>query len=222
MGKAMTMADGMIDDMTQPLRIGLAGLGTVGVGLLRLIEGNSALLAERGGVSLAVTAVSARERGRDRGVDLSDFAWEDDMTALAARGDVDVVVEVVGGSSGAALELARATLGAGKAFVTANKALIAEHGHELAQLAEANESALLFEAAVAGGIPVVKGLREGAAANRIERLYGILNGTSNFILSEMETSGRAFADVLGEAQEKGYAEADPSFDIGGIDRKSVV
>ena len=217
MGKAMTMADGMIDDMTQPLRIGLAGLGTVGVGLLRLIEGNNTLLAERGGVSLGVTAVSARERGRDRGVDLSGFAWEDDMTALAARGDVDVVVEVVGGSSGAALELARATLGAGKAFVTANKALIAEHGHELAQLAEANDAALLFEAAVAGGIPVVKGLREGAAANRVERLYGILNGTSNFILSEMETSGRAFADVLGEAQEKGYAEADPSFDIGGID-----
>lgn len=203
--------------MTTPLRIGLAGLGTVGTGLLRLIADNNALLTQRAGVSLAVTAVSARGRSRDRGVDVSCYGWEDDMTALALRSDVDVVVEVVGGATGGALDLARATLGNGKALVTANKALVAEHGHELALLAEANGAALLFEAAVAGGIPIVKGLREGAAANRTQRLYGILNGTSNFILSEMEASGRSFAYVLKEAQDKGYAEADPAFDIDGTD-----
>ena len=201
----------------QPLRIALAGLGTVGVGVIELLDANAALLAGRGGRPLAVTAVSARDRGKDRGVDLSRFGWEDDMAALAARDDVDVVVELVGGSDGPALALARRTLDAGKGFVTANKAMIAHHGLELARAAEAAGLPLKFEAAVAGGIPVVKGLREGAAANAIERIYGILNGTCNFILSEMEATGRDFGEVLAEAQAKGFAEADPTFDIEGVD-----
>ena len=203
--------------MTQPLRIALAGLGTVGGGVIRLIETNGALIARRAGRPLEVVAVCARDRGKDRGVDLSRYAWEDDMTLLAERPGVDVVVELVGGADGPALALARRALGAGKGLVTANKAMIAHHGMELAELAEAKGAPLKFEAAVAGGIPVIKGLREGAAANAIGRIYGILNGTCNYILSTMERTGRDFAEVLGEAQALGYAEADPSFDIEGVD-----
>ncbi|HVR89723.1 MAG TPA: homoserine dehydrogenase [Novosphingobium sp.] len=203
--------------MAEPLRIALAGLGTVGAGVIRLVEANAALIARRAGRPLVITAISARERGKDRGVDLSSYAWEDDMTAMAARADVDVVVELVGGSDGPALTLARNTIQRGKALVTANKAMIAHHGLALAAAAEQAQVAFKFEAAVAGGIPVLKGLREGAAANEIERVYGILNGTCNFILSTMEDSGRDFADVLAEAQAKGFAEADPTFDIEGTD-----
>ncbi|MEP7223271.1 MAG: homoserine dehydrogenase [Novosphingobium sp.] len=203
--------------MAEPLRIALAGLGTVGAGVIRLMEANAALIARRAGRPLVITAVSARDRSRDRGVDLSAYAWEDDMTALAARDDVDVVAELVGGSEGPALALAQSTIARGKALVTANKAMIAHHGLALATAAEAARVALKFEAAVAGGIPVIKGLREGAAANKIERVYGILNGTCNYILSTMEDTGRDFADVLAEAQAKGYAEADPAFDIEGTD-----
>ena len=203
--------------MAEPLRIALAGLGTVGAGVIRLIEANAALIARRAGRPLEITAISARDRNKDRGVDLSRYAWEDDMVILGERSDVDVVVELVGGSDGPALACARATIEAGKALVTANKAMIAHHGLELARLAEAKQVALKFEAAVAGGIPVIKGLREGAAANEIERVYGILNGTCNFILSTMEDSGRDFADVLAEAQAKGFAEANPAFDIEGTD-----
>jgi homoserine dehydrogenase len=200
-----------------PLRIALAGLGTVGAGVIRLVEANADLIARRAGRPLQITVVSARDRSRDRGVDLSPYAWEDDMTGIAARDDVDVVVELVGGSDGPALTLARNAIAHGKALVTANKAMIAHHGMALAQAAEARGVAMRFEAAVAGGIPVIKGLREGAAANRVERLYGILNGTCNYILSTMEDTGRDFAEVLAEAQAKGYAEADPTFDIEGID-----
>jgi len=203
--------------MAEPLRIALAGLGTVGAGLVRLFETNGALIERRAGRPLRIVAVSARDRSKDRGVDLSPFAWEDDMTALAARADVDVVVELVGGADGPALTTARNALRAGKALVTANKAMIAHHGMELAELAEAKGTALKFEAAVAGGIPVIKGLREGAAANRIERIYGILNGTCNYILSTMEQTGRDFGEVLAEAQGLGYAEADPTFDVEGVD-----
>ena len=203
--------------MADPLRIALAGLGTVGGGVIRLIETNGALIARRAGRPLEVVAVCARDRGKDRGVDLSRYAWEDDMTLLAERPGVDVVVELVGGADGPALALARRALGAGKGLVTANKAMIAHHGMELAELAEAKGAPLKFEAAVAGGIPVIKGLREGAAANAIGRIYGILNGTCNYILSTMERTGRDFAEVLGEAQALGYAEADPSFDIEGVD-----
>ncbi|KPL68973.1 homoserine dehydrogenase [Erythrobacter sp. SG61-1L] len=203
--------------MADPLRIALAGLGTVGAGVIRLIEANGDVIARRAGRPVEIVAVSARDRTKDRGVDLSRFAWEDDMTAMAARADVDVVVELVGGSDGPALTLARNALGAGKSLVTANKAMIAHHGLALAELAEKADVALKFEAAVAGGVPVIKGLREGAAANTIERVYGILNGTCNYILSTMEATGRDFGDVLKEAQELGYAEADPTFDIEGID-----
>jgi homoserine dehydrogenase len=203
--------------MAEPLRIALAGLGTVGAGLVRLAETNGGLIERRAGRPLRIVAVSARDRAKDRGVDLSPYDWEDDMTALAARADIDVVVELVGGADGPALTTARNALKAGKALVTANKAMIAHHGLELAELAENRGVALKFEAAVAGGVPVIKGLREGAAANRIERLYGILNGTCNYILSTMEATGRDFGDVLAEAQALGYAEADPTFDVEGVD-----
>ncbi len=203
--------------MAEPLRIALAGLGTVGAGVIRLIEANAALIARRAGRPIQITAISARDRSRKRGVDLSPYQWEDDMVILGERADVDVVVELVGGSDGPALACARATIEAGKALVTANKAMIAHHGLELAEKAEVAKVALKFEAAVAGGIPVIKGLREGAAANEIERVYGILNGTCNYILSTMEDTGRSFADVLSEAQQKGYAEADPAFDVEGTD-----
>ncbi len=203
--------------MAGNLRIALAGLGTVGAGVIRLIETNADLIARRAGCRLEIVAITARDRAKDRGVDLSPYAWEDDMAAMANRDDVDVVVELIGGSDGPALTLARNSIAAGKGFVTANKAMIAHHGPGLAEAAEAAGTALKFEAAVAGGIPVIKGLREGAAANAIERVYGILNGTCNYILSTMEDTGRDFADVLAEAQAKGFAEADPSFDIDGID-----
>ena len=207
----------MGNGMTQPLRIALAGLGTVGAGVVKLLDTNRALVERRAGRAIEIVAVSARDRTRDRGVDLSRFDWVDDATALAQRPDVDVVVELIGGADGPALVLARTTLAAAKAFVTANKAMIAHHGLELATAAESADAALKYEAAVAGGIPVIKGLREGAAANEIGRVYGILNGTCNYILTTMEKEGRDFAEVLAEAQALGYAEADPSFDIDGID-----
>lgn len=203
--------------MTQPLRIALAGLGTVGGGVIKLLDANRDLIERRAGRPIAITAISARDRTRDRGVDLSRFCWVDDATTLAGRDDVDVVVELIGGADGPALTLARSTLASGKAFVTANKAMIAHHGVELADAAEKADAALKYEAAVAGGIPVIKGLREGAAANAIGHVYGILNGTCNYILTKMEQEGLDFADVLAEAQALGYAEADPSFDIDGVD-----
>jgi homoserine dehydrogenase len=189
----------------------------VGAGVIRLLDTNGALIAARAGRAIEVVAVSARDRGKNRGVDIARFGWEDDMTALARRADVDVVVELVGGSDGPALALSRAALGGGKGLVTANKAMIAHHGLELAEIAEAHHAALKFEAAVAGGIPVIKGLREGTSANVLTKVYGILNGTCNYILSEMESTGADFAAVLAEAQRLGFAEADPAFDIEGVD-----
>lgn len=203
--------------MGEALRVALAGLGTVGGGVVKLLDRNAALIARRAGRPIEVVAVSARDRSRDRGFDLGRFRWADDSAELARMADVDAVVELVGGADGPALTLARATLAAGKSLVTANKAMLAHHGLELAQAAEAAGAALKFEAAVAGGVPVIKGLREGAAANQVARVYGVLNGTCNFILSTMEETGRDFADVLAEAQARGFAEADPSFDIDGVD-----
>ena len=203
--------------MQPPLRLGIAGLGTVGAAVLRLLAQNGGLLAERAGREISVTAVSARQRGRDRGVDLQRLRWYDDPLALAADPDVDLVVELIGGADGPALALCRAALEAGKPVVTANKALLAHHGAELAHSAEANGVTIGFEAAVAGGIPIVKTLREGLVGNRISRIYGILNGTCNHVLTTMRESGRDFDDVLAEAQRLGYAEADPGFDIDGID-----
>ncbi|MBO1073774.1 homoserine dehydrogenase [Roseomonas marmotae] len=203
--------------MTRPLAIGVAGLGTVGAGVLKLLRDNAELIAARAGRPIVVTAVAARDRNRDRGVPLDGMRWYEDPVRLAADEKVDVVVELIGGSSGPARELVEAALAARKPVVTANKALLALHGAALAEKAEAADVPLAFEAAVAGGIPAIKGLREGLAANNIARVTGILNGTCNYILTCMRDQGREFADVLAEAQKLGYAEADPSFDIDGID-----
>jgi homoserine dehydrogenase len=203
--------------MKDDLNIGVAGLGTVGSGLVRLIQQQQELLARRCGRGLNITAVSARDRNKDRGVNLEDYTWYDDPVALATAEDVDLVVELIGGEEGAAKTLVETAIANGKHVVTANKALIALHGTALAEAAETAGVSLQYEAAVAGGIPIVKALREGLAGNDIQRVYGILNGTCNYILTTMEKTGREFSDVLAEAQALGYAEADPAFDIDGID-----
>jgi len=203
--------------LSDGLKIAVAGLGTVGAGTLRLLAQQRELLSLRCGRPLTVTAVSARERGRDRGVDIAAFDWFDDAEAMAREADADVVVELIGGSDGVARRVCEAAIANGRHVVTANKALIALYGTELAAAAEATSVQLAFEAAVAGGIPIIKGLREALAANRTRRVYGILNGTSNFILSNMRETRRSFADVLAEAQSLGYAEADPGFDVDGVD-----
>jgi homoserine dehydrogenase len=203
--------------MTQPLRIAVAGLGNVGAGTVKLLQLHAEDLAQRCGRPIEIRAISARDRSRDRGVDLAGYAWHDDPLALAHLPEIDVVVELIGGAEGVARQLLEAALAAGKHVVTANKALLAHHGTALARQAEAKGLSLGYEAAVAGGIPIIKTLREGLAANRIERVYGILNGTCNYILTVMRQSGREFADVLADAQRLGYAEADPSFDVDGID-----
>jgi homoserine dehydrogenase len=203
--------------MSAPLRLGVAGLGTVGSGLLHLLEAHGARLGEGLGREIQVVAVSARDRSKQRGVALGAYRWFDDPVRLATDPDVDVLVELIGGDEGAPRKAVEAALAAKKHVVTANKALLARHGVELARLAERNGVALNFEAAVAGGIPVIKTLRESLAGNDVRRVYGILNGTCNYILTRMQEEGLAFADVLKEAQAKGYAEADPTFDIGGFD-----
>ncbi|MDE2238490.1 MAG: homoserine dehydrogenase [Rhodospirillales bacterium] len=203
--------------MLKPLRVGIAGLGTVGAGVVKLLAAQKELIAARAGRPVMVTAVSARDRNRDRGVKLDGLNWHDDAVSLAHDPDVDVVVELIGGSDGKAKALAEAAIAAGKHLVTANKALLAVHGVALARAAEANNITIAYEAAVAGGIPVIKALREGLAANRVSRVAGILNGTCNYILTVMREEGRDFGDVLADAQRLGYAEADPSFDIDGVD-----
>lgn len=203
--------------MSEGLKIGIAGLGTVGVGVIRLLAERAPLLVERCGRRLDVAAVSARDRRRDRGVDIGGMQWFDDPRAMAADADVDAVVELIGGADGVALDVCRAAIAGGRPVVTANKAMIAHHGASLAESAEAGGVTLGYEAAVAGGIPIVKALREGLAGNRIERVYGILNGTCNYILSAMSENASSFGDVLAEAQRLGYAEADPSVDIDGVD-----
>lgn len=200
-----------------PLRVAIAGLGTVGAGTVALLASDPARLALRAGRPIEVRAVSARDRHRDRGVSLDGCRWVDDARELAQADDVDVVVELIGGSDGIALDLTTAALRRGKAVVTANKAMLAWHGAELAKLADEAGVPLAFEAAVAGGIPIVKSLREGLSGDAVQRVFGILNGTCNYILTVMRETGRDFADVLEEAQKLGYAEADPSFDVDGID-----
>jgi homoserine dehydrogenase len=206
-----------MSDPHKPLRVGIAGLGTVGAGTLSLLQQNAALITARAGRPIIVTAVSARDRTRDRGISTEGLTWHETAVALARDPDVDVVVEVIGGSEGPAAEAVRAAIVAGKAVVTANKALLALHGAELAALAEEHHVPLAFEAAVAGGIPAIKALREGLAANEIRSVSGILNGTCNYILTVMREERRDFADVLADAQKLGYAEADPSFDVDGDD-----
>jgi homoserine dehydrogenase len=202
--------------MQQPLTLGIAGLGTVGAGLLQLLDDHKERLEEQAGRQIRVVGVSARKKAKDRGVKL-DARWFDDPVKLAVDPDIKVFVELIGGAEGVAKDAVEAALKAGKHVVTANKALLAEHGVALAKLAEEKGVALNFEAAVAGGIPVIKTLRESLAANEVRRVYGILNGTCNYILTTMEQEHRSFGEVLKEAQARGYAEADPTFDIGGFD-----
>ncbi len=200
--------------MTAPFKIAIAGLGTVGGGVVKALAARGEELSRRAGRTLEIIAVSARDKKKAR--DFAVTGWTDDVLSLA-RADADVVVELIGGEEGIARQLVETALANGKHVVTANKALLAKHGLALAQLAEKNKVTLKFEAAAAGGIPIVKALREGLIAHGVDAVKGILNGTCNYILTEMESSGRAFDDVLKEAQAKGYAEADPTLDVGGGD-----
>ena len=203
--------------MTNSLKIGVAGLGTVGTEVARLLIEKANLLAARSGRPIDLVGVSARDKSKDRGIDLGNVSWFDDAQALARDPSIDVFVELIGGEDGVAHASVVDALNARKHVITANKALLARHGNELAQLAEDNMVSLGFEAAVAGGIPIIKAIRESMAGNNISRVFGILNGTCNYILTRMEKEGLSFADVLKDAQDLGYAEADPTFDIGGHD-----
>ncbi|MEM9432772.1 MAG: homoserine dehydrogenase [Pseudomonadota bacterium] len=203
--------------MSTPLRLGIAGLGTVGVGVVKIIRQKAALLSNRTGREISITAVSARDRSKDRGVSVAGYTWEDDPVALAKRDDIDIFVELIGGSEGPAKEATEVALASGKDVVSANKALLAHHGQSLAEHAERQGSVLRFEAAVAGGIPVVKSLTEGLAGNEITRVMGVMNGSCNYILTRMESAGLSYAEVFAEADGLGYLEADPQLDVGGID-----
>ncbi|MFD0915634.1 homoserine dehydrogenase [Pseudahrensia aquimaris] len=200
-----------------PLRLGIAGLGTVGASLIKGLNSQAEMLADRCGRELLVTAINARDRGRDRGFDLSPYSWIDDPISLATSDDIDVYVELMGGEDDPAYSSVKAALAAGKHVVTANKALLAKHGVELAEIAESNGVLLNYEAAVAGGIPIIKVMRESLTANCVSRVFGILNGTCNYILTRMEAEGMSFEECLADAQRLGYAEADPTFDIEGND-----
>lgn len=203
--------------MTNSFKIGIAGLGTVGCGVIEIVQNHVDLLEQHAGRKIEIKAVSARSRDKDRGVDMSVYDWEDNAVNLSDRDDLDCVVELIGGEEGTAKELCERALQHKKHVVTANKALLAHSGYEFAKLAEDAGVGLAYEASIAGGIPVVKALREGLAANQINSISGILNGTCNYILSTMEETGREFDDVLAEAQEKGYAETPPDLDVDGID-----
>jgi homoserine dehydrogenase len=203
--------------MTQPLRLGIAGLGTVGVGVLRIVQKHAEMLTTRAGRPIEITAVSARSKTKDRGVDLSGYAWEDDPIDLAKRDDVDVFVELMGGDEGPAKDATEAAIAAGKDVVTANKSLLAVHGHALALAAEDADLSIRYEAAVAGGIPVIKALTEGLAGNEINRVMGVMNGSCNYILTRMEDAGLSYEAVFDEANALGFLEADPELDVGGID-----
>lgn len=203
--------------MTTPLRLGIAGLGTVGVGVVRIIRQQAALIEARTGRKIIISAVSARSKDKDRGVPLGDYAWEDDPVALATRDDVDVFVELMGGDAGPAKDATQAAIKAGKDVVTANKAMLALHGQELALAAEAAGCVIRYEAAVAGGIPVMKTLTEGLAGNEISRVMGVMNGTCNYILTQMQATRQGYNALFAEADKLGYLEADPNLDVGGID-----
>lgn len=203
--------------MTSPLRLGIAGLGTVGVGVVKIVQQHADLLATRAGRPVVITAVSARTKSKNRDVDLSEYAWEDDPVALSKRADVDVYIELMGGHEGPAKDSLQAAIAAGKDVVTANKALLAVHGQSLAEAAEDAGQLIRFEAAVAGGIPVVKALTEGLAGNENTRVMGVMNGSCNYILTRMEDAGLSYEEVFDEANQLGYLEADPELDVGGID-----
>ena len=202
--------------MSDSLKIAIAGLGTVGTGTIDLLQRRAEDIFARCGRRIEIIGISARDKSKDRGIDLGDFNWFDDPVRMSSDSGADVIIELIGGA-GVAKGVVEAAFQSGMHVVTANKALIAEHGRSLAIQAEEKNLCLAYEAAVAGGIPIIKALREGLAGNRINRLYGILNGTCNYILSGMRDTGRNFSDVLAEAQELGYAESDPSFDVDGVD-----
>ncbi|MFV0301205.1 MAG: homoserine dehydrogenase [Paracoccus sp. (in: a-proteobacteria)] len=203
--------------MSAPLRLGIAGLGTVGIGVVKIVQKHVDLLAARSGRAIAISAVSARDRLKNRDADLSAITWVDDPMALATRDDVDVYVELIGGDAGIARDSIEAALRNGKDVVTANKALLAVHGQDLAALAESLGRVIRFEAAVAGGIPVIKTMTESLAGNGITRVMGVMNGTCNYILTRMESAGLPYDTVFEEARQLGYLEADPTLDVGGID-----
>ena len=203
--------------MTKPLRLGIAGLGTVGVGVIKIIQNKLPLLEARTGRKILISAISAKSKTKDRGIDLSSYQWESDPISLATREDIDVFIELIGGHEGVAKEAVGLAISKGKDIVTANKALLAHHGHELALKAEKKGAVLRFEAAVAGGIPVIKSLKEGLAGNTVNRVMGVMNGTCNYILTRMESAGLSYEEVFSEADKLGYLEADPNLDIGGID-----
>jgi homoserine dehydrogenase len=203
--------------MAEPLKVGLAGLGTVGTSVVHLLERGREKLIARCGRPIEIVALSARSRNKKRDIDVKNFRWVADPVALAGDPDIDVLVEVIGGAGDPAKRAVETALAAGKPVVTANKALLARHGQKLAALAERHGVALNFEASVGGGIPIIKTLREGLNGDSFTRIYGILNGTCNYILSRMEQDRISFKDCLRDAQRLGYAEADPSFDVDGHD-----
>jgi homoserine dehydrogenase len=202
--------------MSQPIKVAIAGLGTVGGGTVKLLQANAELIERRARRPVVIVAVADLDRS-ERSFPVDGYAWYEDAIVMAREADADIVVELIGGSEGVAKTVCETALAAGRHVVTANKALLAHHGMALAAAAEAAGVSLAYEAAVAGGIPVVKSLREGLVGNHHQRIYGILNGTCNYILTAMRATGREFADVLAEAQALGYAEADPSFDVDGVD-----
>jgi homoserine dehydrogenase len=203
--------------MSSPLRLGIAGLGTVGIGVVKIVQKHAEMLARRSGREVAITAVSARDQMKNRDADLSSYRWETDAMAVATAEDVDVYVELIGGDNGIAKDSIEAALRAGKDVVTANKALLAVHGQDLAVLAEGLGRLIRFEAAVAGGIPVIKTMTESLAGNDVTRVMGVMNGTCNYILTRMESAGLPYEAVFEEARQLGYLEADPQLDVGGID-----
>ncbi|HHG89518.1 MAG TPA: homoserine dehydrogenase [Devosia sp.] len=200
-----------------PLKVGVAGLGTVGAALVDMLQQGAGNLERKHGRRIEVVSVCARSRSRDRGVDIGEYQWFDDPVALAASNEIDLFVELIGGEDGPALAAVRAALDAGRPVVTANKALLAKHGVDLSRRAEQTGAYIGFEAAVAGGIPVIKTLREGMGAATVSRVYGIMNGTCNYILTRMGEEDISFQDCLSDAQALGYAEADPTFDVEGFD-----
>ena len=203
--------------MTSPLKIGVAGLGTVGSALVEILQNRHDLLESRAGRPIKLVSVSAKHKNKKRDLDISNYVWYDDPVELSQAEDIEVFVELIGGDSGPAEDSVRSALAAGKHVITANKALLAKHGLSLAKEAEKNGVHLGYEAAVAGGIPIIKTLRESLAGNNVSRVYGILNGTCNYILTRMEQEQMSFEECLADAQRLGYAEADPTFDIEGYD-----
>ena len=203
--------------MSNPLKVAVAGLGNVGVGVVKILEQHKDLIKDRAGREIQITAVSARSKTQDRGIDLSPYTWIDNAADMADLEDVDIVIELIGGEEGIAYTLSQNTLKNGKSLVTANKAMVAHHGAVLANLAQDNKVALRYEAAVAGGIPIIKAIGEGLAANELTQVYGIMNGTTNYMLTHMESRGLSYDEILAEVEELGYLEADPALDLDGID-----